>query len=248
MVSTRAKSGSESREAERPAAFRPVRWARPSRGRPPAPDRDYLPYLLLKEAPAEDERATTLVVAGIDADCRASVLMSRTVAEAGVQDWLDLLVALKERYPVARSLRLVVLDGPPPLASAVERVWPNVRRQLCWFQELRSLLKLLDPTTEAACLAGAWAIPEAPSHAAAVSAYRRWAERWRTRLPAAVQLIQRDLPFLLAFLTEPPEVRGALRSIDGFCWMDGVAPSSGRVSTNYEQTPQVSRLRRVYMK
>jgi len=215
--------------------------------------RHYLPYLLLKAVPSDDGYASTLVALGIESGNRASVLMTRTVAEADTTAWLSFLSRLEQRCPAATSVRLVVIDGLPALSNAVERIWPEARRQVCWFHALRKLWLLLDSTgcslvtspeprrrgclalrSEAACLAGAWAIPEAPSHADAVQAYRRWADRWQAQFPAAVRLIQDDLPLLLAFLTEPAAVRGAIRSIDGLSWSDGVAPAAVE-SPNFAQ-------------
>jgi len=227
--------------------------------------KQYLPYLLLKEVPSDDGCTATLVAFAIEVGNRPSVLMSRTVAEGDANAWLHFLSSLDERFPAAGSVRLVVIDGTRALKDATQRTWPKVRRQICWFHELRRLLQLLEAARgclsacpeqdrrgrfslkdEAACLAGAWAIPEASSEAAAVEAYCTWAGRWRTQFPAAIHLLQRDLPLLLAFLAEPAEVRGAIRSIDGFASLDATAEAGSDSANFFWETASFPRAPRLY--
>jgi len=186
----------------------------PRRGANALPSAGYLPYLLLQSASDRSKTRFTLIARGLDAAGRLRHLAFDRDAKPGPATWDDFLARLEGEWPAGRYPRLVVADHSPGLEAAIIRLWPAAHLQLCWSQELRQLLEHLDSGDEAPCLAGAWGIAEADSHADAVRLYAAWARRWRDRCPAAVALIQRDLPLLLAFLAEPDDVRCALRAAD----------------------------------
>jgi len=62
------------------------------------------------------------------------------------------------------------------------------------------------------CLSGAKTIYQAETRREAVTRFRRWAKGWRSREPAAVSCLEKDLDELLSFLNCPRQYWRKIRT------------------------------------
>lgn len=113
-----------------------------------------------------------------------------------------------------RQLQLVVTDGCPGLAAALQTVYPRVARQRCWVHKLCNLLGAVRWRDHAAMKEDVQAIYQAASRAEAEGHAQAFAQRWRNAYPQLVTRLGRDLLELLAFFQCPRVLWLKLRTIN----------------------------------
>lgn len=128
------------------------------------------------------------------------------------QRWEGFLNNLYNRGVIGDTLGLIITDGNPGLENAVDTIYPHVKRQRCWAHKLRNVANYLRKKNQDACVKEARAIYDAGSRKEAVNAYKKWAERWRSISPKAVNCIEKDLEELLNFYYCPQEIRVKVRT------------------------------------
>jgi len=100
-----------------------------------------------------------------------------------------------------KPLALIITDGCPGLAAAIQTVYPRVRHQRCWVHKMRNLLEKVHKRDYNEVKAGAQGIYRAENRAQAEAAFRAFRTRWRRPYTRMVQRLERDLPELLSFFT-----------------------------------------------
>jgi transposase-like protein len=134
--------------------------------------------------PAGRQRVQLLIAYGVRADgTRQLLAFSRSPGESQAA-WEDVRADLYRRGLHGTSLRLVVTDGCPGLAAALQTVYPRVPHQRCWVQKLRNRLARVR---------------------------RQVRQRWQGAYPQLVRSLERDLPALLAFYQGPRALGKRLR-------------------------------------
>ena len=82
-----------------------------------------------------------LVAYGVRRDgTRQSLAFRRTRGESQA-DWEALLEDLYRRGLAGQNLQLIVTDGCPGLAAALQTVYPRVPHQRCWVHKMRNILE-----------------------------------------------------------------------------------------------------------
>ena len=162
--------------------------------------------------PGGRKRVQLLVVYGVRADgIRQLLAFVRRAGESqGAGE--GLFHELYRRGLVGGHRQLIVTDGCPGLAAALQTVYPRVAHQRWWVQKLRNLLSGARRRDHAAMKADAQAIYRAPSQTAAVAQAQVFARRWRDTYPQLVMRLLRDLPELLAFFQCPRALWRTLRT------------------------------------
>ena len=162
--------------------------------------------------PSGRKRVQLLVAYGIRTDgTRQLLAFTRSQGESQAA-WEGLLHDLYRRGVEGRHLALIVTDGCPGLAGALQTVYPRVAHQRCWVHKLRNLLGAVRRRDHAAVKAAAQAIYQAGSRREAEALARQFARRWQRAYPSLVQRLQRDLPELLAFFHCPRRLWRRLRT------------------------------------
>lgn len=162
--------------------------------------------------PAGRKRVQLLVAYGVRADgTRHLLAFTRSTGESQAA-WEGLLHDLYRRGLEGRHLRLIVTDGCPGLAAALQTVYPRVAHQRCWVHKLRNLLSAVRRRDHAAVKAEAQAIYQAASRAEAVRYAQAFARQWRDAYPSLVTQLLRELPELLAFFHCPRALWRKLRT------------------------------------
>jgi len=153
--------------------------------------------------PSGRKRVQLLVAYGVRPDgTRQLLAFTRSQGESQAA-WEGLLQDLYRRGVEGRQLALIVTDGCPGLAAALQTMYPRIAHQRCWVHKLRNLLGAVRRRDHAAVKADAQAIYRAHSRREAEASARQFAQRWRAPYPAMVARLLRDLPELVAFFQCP---------------------------------------------
>ena len=140
---------------------------------------DDYPYLFLDgvslrmRRPAGRKRVHMLVAYGVRQDGTRHLLAFLRSRGEGQADWEGLLEDLYRRGLEGKKLLLIVTDGCPGLAAAMQTVYPRVGHQRCWVHKMRNILEHVRKRDYDEVKAGAQAIYLAESRARARSPPRR---------------------------------------------------------------------------
>jgi putative transposase len=153
-----------------------------------------------------------LVAYGVRPDrTRQLLAFLRTKGESQA-DWEALLQDLYRRGLKGDKLLLIVTDGCPGLAAALQTVYPRVAHQRCWVHKMRNILDKVRRRDHDAVKTAAQAIYLADGLRPAQAAARTFCRRWRRHYPSMVRQLERDLPELLAFFRFPKHLWRKLRT------------------------------------
>ncbi len=158
------------------------------------------------------QRVLLLVAYGIRQDGTRQLLAFTRAKSESQAGWEGLLNDLWRRGLRGENLQLVITDGCPGLARALETVYPRVRHQRCWVHKMRNLLEKVRRRDEKQVKAQAQKIYLAEHVAAARRAFERFRFHWRSRYPAMVRQLERDLSELLHFFVFPRHLWRKLRT------------------------------------
>jgi transposase-like protein len=153
-----------------------------------------------------------LVAYGIRHDGSREIIGFMKVARESKAAWESFLEDLFRRGLTGERLKLIVADGCPGLWSALESVYPRVKRQLCWAHKMRNIRDKLPKKAHDTCLQEAKRIYLAPSRKKATEIYFQWTKKWRRRYPRAVRCLSTDIDRLLVHFSFPIRQRTTLRT------------------------------------
>jgi len=183
-----------------------------------APLRDEWAYLFLDgvslrvRRPSGRQRVQMLVAYGVRRDGTRQLLAFLRTRGESQADWEALLQDLYRRGLEGKNLQLIVTDGCPGLAAAIQTIYPRVLHQRCWVHKMRNILEKVRKGDYDTVKADAQAIYLADSRAQAQAAARAFCQRWRTAYPRMVRQLEADLPELLSFFRFPRHLWKKLRT------------------------------------
>ena len=158
------------------------------------------------------QRVLLLVAYGVHRNGQRELLAFTRAKSEGQAGWEGLLNDLFQRGLRGKNLQLVITDGCPGLARALETVYPRVRHQRCWVHKMRNILEKAKRKDERQIKMQAQKIYLAENSAAARRAFERFRFHWRLRYPTMVRQLERDLPELLHFFSFPRHLWRRLRT------------------------------------
>jgi len=183
-----------------------------------APLEDDIRYLYLDgvslrmRGPNKRKRVHMLVAYGVRADGSRRLLAflrSRGESEA---DWRGLLEDMYRRGLEGKNLAMIVTDGCPGLAAAIQTVFPRAKHQRCWVHKMRNILQKVKKREYHEVKRNAQAIYRADGIREARLAFREFRLRWSKQYPAMVKQLEKDLPELLSFMSFPKPLWRKLRT------------------------------------
>lgn len=183
-----------------------------------APLRDEWIYLFLDgvslrvRRPAGRKRVQMLVAYGVRADGSRQLLSFMRSQGESEPAWEGFLRDLHRRGLEGKNLALIVTDGCPGLAAAIQTVYPRVLHQRCWVHKMRNILEKVRQRHYDLVKADAQAIYLAQSRFQAQAAFRRFQTTWGKQYPSTVRQLERDLPELLSFFSFPRHLWKKLRT------------------------------------
>lgn len=158
------------------------------------------------------QRVLLLVAYGIRGNGQRELLAFTRAKGESQAGWEGLLNDLFQRGLRGRNLQLVITDGCPGLARALETVYPRVRHQRCWVHKMRNILEKVKRRDEKQVKTEAQKIYLASNLASAKRAFERFRFHWRSRYPTMVRQLERDLPELLQVFAFPRPLWRKLRT------------------------------------
>ena len=179
---------------------------------------DHWAYLFLDgvslrvRRPMGRKRVQMLVAYGVRQDGSRQLLAFLRSAGESQAAWEGLLQDLYRRGLLGRKLQLIITDGCPGLAAAIQTIYPHVPHQRCWVHKMRNLLEHVRQRDYQAVKTGAQAIYRAENRSQAEAAFRRFRGRWGKVYPRLVQRLGQDLPELLSFYRFPRHLWRKLRT------------------------------------
>jgi len=162
--------------------------------------------------PGGRKRVQMLVAYGVRRDGSRQLLAFLRSQGESQAAWEGLLQDLYRRGLVGEKLLLVVTDGCPGLAAALQTVYPRVPHQRCWVHKMRNILEHVRKRDYAQVKGEVQAIYRAESRGAAQAAFEIFRRHWQSAYPAMVKKLGEDLPELLAFYRFPRQLWKPLRT------------------------------------
>src|SRR5689334_16721073 len=120
------------------------------------------------------QRVLLLVAYGIRRDGTRQLLAFTRAKSESQAGWEGLLNDLYQRGLRGKSLQLVITDGCPGLARALETVYPRARHQRCWVHKMRNILEKVRRRDEQQIKSEAQKIYLAENVASAKRAFERF--------------------------------------------------------------------------
>jgi transposase-like protein len=157
-------------------------------------------------------RVQMLVAYGVRADGRRELLAFQRSPGESQHAWEGLLRDLYNRGLEGKHLALIVTDGCPGLAAAIQVVYPRVLHQRCWVHKMSNILEKVRKKDYDQVKADAQAIYQAESRREARQAFYRFRQQWLEHYPAMVKQLEKDLPELLSFYSFPRQLWRKLRT------------------------------------
>jgi transposase-like protein len=158
------------------------------------------------------KRVQMLVAYGVRADGTRPLLAFQRSQGESQAAWEGFLNGLYARGLSGKNLLLIVTDGCPGLAAALQTVYPQVKHQRCWMHKMRNILEHVRQRDDEAVKADAQAIYRAESRREAERAFGRFRARWQAVYPTMVKRLEKDLPELLTFFDFPRSLWRKLRT------------------------------------
>jgi putative transposase len=162
--------------------------------------------------PVGRKRVQMLVAYGVKRDGRRELLAFLRTRGESQADWEALLQDLFRRGLEGKHLQMIVTDGCPGLAAAIQTVYPRALHQRCWAHKMRNITDKVKKRDYEQVKADAQAIYQAENRQQAQTATRRFCRRWQRDYPSLVRQLERDLPELLSFFTLPRSLWKKLRT------------------------------------
>lgn len=158
------------------------------------------------------QKVLLLVAYGIRRDGTRELLAYTRAKSESQAGWEGLLNDLFQRGLRGGNLQLVITDGCPGLARALETVYPRARHQRCWVHKMRNILEKVRRRDEEQVKRQAQKMYLAENAGAARRAFERFRFQWRRQYPTMVNQLERDLPELLQFYQLPQHLWRKLRT------------------------------------
>ena len=183
-----------------------------------APQQDEWAYLFLDGVSLRvrrsggRKRVQMLVAYGVKQDGRRQLLAFLRSTGESQAAWEGFLNHLYTRGLQGKRLLLIVTDGCPGLAAALQTVYPQVKHQRCWVHKMRNILEKVRKRDYDEVKAGAQAIYRAANLRQAQQAFRRFRARWQGVYASMVKQLEKDLPELLTFFDFPKHLWRKLRT------------------------------------
>ena len=158
------------------------------------------------------QRVLLLVAYGVRANGQRKLLAFTRARAENQAAWEGFLWNLQQRGLVGSQLQLVLSDGCPGLAAAIETIYPRAQHQRCWVHKMRNLRDGVRRRDQVHVKRDAQRMYLARNTAQARGAFARFRFHWQTHYPALVKRLERDLPELLTFFDFPQPLWRKLRT------------------------------------
>lgn len=169
--------------------------------------------VLARKTGAGALKRPVLVALGITTDGKKEIIDFKLAKSESAAEWEAFLGDLIKRGLTGRGLEMICVDGGSGLLAALPTAFPGIPIQRCWAHKIRNVLNKVTKADHGRVKASLHAIMNAGTLAAARSAARKFADRWKETYPQAVACLRNDLDDLLTcFRYKTLEERKAVRT------------------------------------
>ena len=154
---------------------------------------------------SNQNKKTVLVAYGVTAEGHREIIDFMLAKAESEQSWYMFVDNLYRRGLKGSCLDLVTIDGNAALKLAVSTVYPFTPLQRCWVHKLRNIASKLPKKAYVSCLDEAKGIYAAKNKKKAAAKYRKWAAKYETLYPKAVECLAKDIDSMLVFFDYPKE-------------------------------------------
>ena len=154
-----------------------------------------------------------LVALGLLPDGRKEVIDFRLARSESAAEWQLFLEDLYRRGLTGEGLDMICVDGGQGLLAALPHVYHRIPVQRCWAHKIRNVLNKVRVADQKAVKRDLHAVMNAETRPKALTAARRFANRWEDTYPKAVASLRDDLDDLLTcFFYKTLEERKRVRT------------------------------------
>ena len=153
--------------------------------------------VLARKTGAGALRRPVLVALGIRPDGKKEIIDFHLAVSEGAREWEAFLTRLYQRGLTGAGLEMICVDGGQGLLAALPFVYHGIPVQRCWAHKMRNILNKVREADQEAVKIDVHAVMNAPNRRKAESAARRFADRWQSTYPKAVDCLRNDLDDLL---------------------------------------------------
>jgi transposase-like protein len=158
-------------------------------------------------------RRPVLVALGLLPDGRKEVIDFRLARSESAAEWQLFLEDLYRRGLTGEGLDMICVDGGQGLLAALPHVYQHIPIQRCWAHKIRNVLNKVRVADQKAVKRDLHAVMNAETRPKALTAARRFADRWEGAYPKAVACLRDDLDDLLTcFFYKTLEERKRVRT------------------------------------
>jgi transposase-like protein len=153
--------------------------------------------VLARKTGAGALRRPVLVALGLRPDGKKEIIDFRLAGSESAAEWEHFLTDLYRRGLTGEGLDMICVDGGSGLLAALPTVLPGIPVQRCWAHKIRNVLDKIRKADQPKVKRALHKVMNAANRPAALSAARRFAQRFEGKYPAAVACLRNDLDQLL---------------------------------------------------
>jgi putative transposase len=158
------------------------------------------------------EKVPVLVVIGVTADGRRTVLGLQAGDKESASNWRELFRDLKKRGLDGSMVTLGIMDGLSGLERVFMEEFPNAKVQRCQLHVARNVLAKVPRKLKKTIGDEIRSIFYASSRKKALAFFRQFKAHWEKQIPSAVKCLENSLETCLTYLQFPEEEWICLRT------------------------------------
>ena len=152
----------------------------------------------------EDARACLLVIMGSTLDGTKELITVVAGHRESEMSWEAVLRSLRDRG-LETAPELAIGDGALGFWKALDKIYPETKRQRCWVHKMANILDKLPKSVHPQAKSMLHEIYNAPTKAEAEKAFKRFLDVFSAKYKAATDCLAKDHDCLLTFYDFPAE-------------------------------------------
>lgn len=150
----------------------------------------------------EHEKQCVLVIMGVADNGKKELIGIETGFRESTDSWKALMLSLRERG-LSSVPKVAVGDGQMGFWAALDKVYPGVRHQRCWFHKMGNVLEKMPKSLQAKSKAELQEIWMSDTQKMAGKAFDSFVKKYEEKYPKAVECLTKDKDVLLTFYDFP---------------------------------------------
>ena len=150
----------------------------------------------------EHEKQCVLVIMGVADNGEKQLIGIETGFRESTDSWKELMLSLRERG-LSSVPKVAVGDGQMGFWAALDKVYPGVKHQRCWFHKMGNVLEKMPKSLQAKAKAELQEIWMSDTQEMAGKAFDSFIKKYEEKYPKAVECLTKDKDVLLTFYDFP---------------------------------------------